>query len=207
MPFTRALCYSWGYYIFSQEKKLWIGVLDLSIQLQSALWCSQNLSKALTCGKCFALVSRMDADFLFLFLTAPDGMTDLSSPTSDWTCAPWVGSVASYPLDLQGSPGGLVFFWEFQCYFIAGLIGRPNPWGPLPYRLGIVSLPHLYNNSVGHIMFTSGWVAVIAVGRQVAWVSPWLRQSFIFPNINKRIICPASCCFPEVPGEWERGSL
>ena len=164
------------------------------------IWCSQNLSKALTCGKCFALVSRMDADFFFLFLTAPDGIWDLSSLTSDWTCAPLGWECGILPTGPQGK-SCFLFFWEFQYYFIADLIGRPNPWGPSPYRLGIVLLPHLYNNSVGHIIFTSGWVAMIALGRQVAWVSPWFRQSFIFSNINKRIICPASCYFPEVP--WE----
>ena len=42
--------------------------------------------------------------FLFNFLATLCGMWDLSFPTRDWTRAPCCGSVASSPLDRQGSP-------------------------------------------------------------------------------------------------------
>ena len=42
--------------------------------------------------------------FFFFFLAVPHGMWDLSSPTSDRTYIPCIGSAESQPLDFQGSP-------------------------------------------------------------------------------------------------------
>ena len=42
--------------------------------------------------------------FIYLFLAAPRGMWDLSSPTRDGTQAACSGSTESYLLDHQGSP-------------------------------------------------------------------------------------------------------
>ena len=40
----------------------------------------------------------------FFFLAMLPGMWDVSSPMRDWTCAPCIGCVYSYTLDLQGIP-------------------------------------------------------------------------------------------------------
>ena len=48
-------------------------------------------------------------DFFFFFLVSPRGMQDLSSLTRDRTSAPCSGSVASSPLEHQGSPLGQMF--------------------------------------------------------------------------------------------------
>ena len=45
----------------------------------------------------------------FFFLAVPCSMWDLSSTTRDRICTPCIGSVESWPLDLQGSP----FFVNF----------------------------------------------------------------------------------------------
>ena len=42
--------------------------------------------------------------FFFKCLASPCGTWDLSSPNRDQTCAPYIGSVESQPLDHQGSP-------------------------------------------------------------------------------------------------------
>ena len=54
--------------------------------------------------------------FFFFFLVSPRGMQDLSSLTRDWTCAPCSGSVASSPLEHQGSPLGQMFLQRWMAW-------------------------------------------------------------------------------------------
>lgn len=102
----RALCCSWGYYIFSQEKKLWIGVFDLFIPAPVCAFGAAKISPRLWHVESALLwfLGWMQTFLLWLCLMACE---ILVPPPADWTCAPWVGSVESYPLDLKGSP---VFF-------------------------------------------------------------------------------------------------
>ena len=50
------------------------------------------------------------------FLASPPGMQDLSSLTRDRTCGPCSGSVASSPLDHQGSPLGQMFLLRWMAW-------------------------------------------------------------------------------------------
>lgn len=52
---------------------------------------------------------------LFFFWPCPHIMWDLSSRTWDGTCSPWVGSLASRPLDYQGSLNASLFDWPVSC--------------------------------------------------------------------------------------------
>ena len=79
---------------------------------------------------CYVSSSHWGAIFI---LAVPCSMRDLSSPTRDRTRAPSNGSAESSPLDRQGSPGVLSFWWSL-------LASRGDSWVKLLYLTFLLML-------------------------------------------------------------------